>query len=121
MALMKALSRFGNKVKGDFPAAYHRVMAVESNENGLNKIRVAAFADSEARRMALDPAQTPADQPAYMMRGPGDMSAVLAEKTYEVVLPAAPDGEYSTLQEQAKAAAYVYLKKHADFIGAENC
>jgi len=121
MALKKALLRSENKVKGDCPNSYWRVMAVDLMENGSNRIRVAAFIDSDARKLALDPAQTPATPMPHMMRGPGDMSAVIAENTYEAALPAAPDGTYATLQEQAKAAAYVYLKTHADFAGAVDC
>jgi hypothetical protein len=121
MALKKALSRSENRIKATFGSAYWRVMSVDSMDNGNNRIRVAAFADSEARKLALDPAQTPAQPMPHLMRGPGDMSAVIAEKTYETALPAAPDGSYATLQEQAKAAAYLYLKAHADFAGAEDC
>lgn len=120
MALKLALARANNRVKGDFPNAYWRVMSVESGESGTNKIRVAAFADSEARKQSLDPVQSAAPGMPHVMRGPGE-NATLAEKQYEASLLPAPEGTYATLQEQVKAACYVFLKTHADFAGAEDC
>jgi hypothetical protein len=121
MALKKRLLRADNKVRGEFLGAYFRVQSVEMTETG-SRIRVVSFADAEARKLALDPQQT--SPMPHMMRGPGDIGATLTEKIYETVLPAAPDkiaGEYDTLQEQAKASAYVYLKTLPEFDGAEDC
>lgn len=118
MALKKALARADNRVKGEFPDAYWRVMTVETKEDGKSRIRVAAFADAEARRLALDPTQNQ-DSPPHM-RGPGE-NAALSEKTYEAELLPAPTGTYSSLAEQVKAASYVHLKAHADFARAEDC
>jgi hypothetical protein len=123
MALKKRLLRADNRVKGEFFGAYFRVQTVEMTETG-SRIRVVAFADAEARKLALEPQQTPDCPMPHMMRGPGDIGATLMEKTYETVLPAAPvkiAGEYGTLQEQAKASAYVYLKTLPEFDGAEDC
>lgn len=120
MGLKKQLARGDNKVKAVFPEAYFRVMAVEMLESGASRIRVAAFADKEARILALDNTQS-ALTPAHQMRGPGDVGATIFERTYEATLQPAPAGDYTSLQEQTKASAYVYLKTHTDFINAIDC
>lgn len=121
MALEKNLVRSENKVKGEFPTAYIRVMSVETMESGVSRIRIAGFVDADAKKLALDPAAVSGSNPP-MPHMIGNMTqAAIYEKTIEASLPAAPAGTYKNLQEQEKAAAYVHLKTLPDFLTAKDC
>ena len=118
MALKKALVRSESKTKGHYAEAYFRVMSVNTRDDGSSEVKVVAFADSDARKLAL---QAGSEGPAPMPHMMGQSQAGIMEKTINAVLPAAPAGEYSSLQEQAKAAAYVHLKTLPEFLTAVDC
>lgn len=121
MAIKQSLSRSDNRIKAEFPAAYFRVMSVEMREDGSSRIRVAAFADADARKLALAADAGGAAHMPGMMRGPGETNATIWEKTFDATLGAAPEKTYANLQEQAKAAAYLHLKALPEFTTGEDC
>lgn len=117
MALQRSAARSETRSKYVYPAAYFRIMAVSNDKNSDVNIRVAAYADKEARLLS--------DQPSNMpMPGPMGSGCCVLEKSYNVKRAdfdaiAIPAGVKPS--EVDFAVAYLWLKQQSEFAAAEDC
>lgn len=108
MALKLKVERASNKVRGEFPAGYHRILQLNLDKlNDLATIRIGVYADEAARRFSSQPGSSLPGQTVPVA------SEMIAEEYHQAKL--------SEMQAETLAGAYAWLKTTDKFKAAEDC
>lgn len=120
MALKRSSERSENRAKFPFASAYFRILDVSNSKDGSGNlnIRVAGYADEEARKMAADAGGNQPPMPG------GAMDGRIYEKNFTISRAALNSFEIPTGTKPADvdfAVAYLWLKSQPDFASAQDC